>query len=204
MCVCRIRRAMRPAMKPSTIYQMMCNIGSVGRRVFNFGAVEIAEPDHVSISPTFADSFTDPSVIARIQQLFQYSCESYAIAFAYGRSIFESTNRVSSRPIGFPHTLFDAIPLLSNMEKLREDEQSASQYPEWSVMRGVTNSPPHTPFKVSRSFAGLRPLSERLLKPPPQFICLTLRKLPELLLKLSLHLVPRAFDLKLVHGSLDI
>ena len=27
---------------------------------------------------------------------------------------------------------------------------------------------------ISRSSAGLRPLSERLLKPPPQFICLTL------------------------------
>jgi hypothetical protein len=86
MCVCRIRQAMRPAMKPRIIYQMMCNIGSVGRRVFNFGSAEIAEPDHVSISPTFADSFTGPSVIARIQQLFQYSCESVAIAFAYGRS----------------------------------------------------------------------------------------------------------------------
>jgi hypothetical protein len=90
------------------------------------------------------------------------------------------------------------------MEKLREDEQGASQHTEWSVRRGVTNSPPHTPFKVSRSFAGLRPLSERLLKPSPQLVCLTLRKLPKVLFKLSLHLVPGAFDLKLVHGSLDI
>lgn len=54
------------------------------------------------------------------------------------------------------------------------------------------------------SSAELRPLSERLLKLPPQLVCLTLRKLPEVLFKLSLHLVPGAFDLKLVHGSLDI
>ena len=52
------------------------------------------------------------------------------------------------------------------------------------------------PFKVSRSFAGLRPLSERPLKPSPQLVCLTLRKLPEVLFKLSLHLVPGAHDLK--------
>ena len=82
MCVWRIRRAMRPAMKPRMIYQMMWNIGSVGLRVINFGATEIAEPDHVSISLTCADFFTRLSVIARIQQLFQ--CVS--IAFAYGRS----------------------------------------------------------------------------------------------------------------------
>jgi hypothetical protein len=71
-------------------------------------------------------------------------------------------------------------------------------------MRGVTNSPPHTPFKVSRSLAGLRPLSERLLKPPPELICLTLWKLPEALFELSLQLVPRTFHLKLVQGDLDI
>ena len=58
--------------------------------------------------------------------------------------------------------------------------------------------------RVSQSSAGVRPLSERLLKPPPQLICLTLRKLPKLLFKLALHLVPGAFDLKLVHGCLDI
>ena len=56
----------------------------------------------------------------------------------------------------------------------------------------------------ANSSARLRPLSERLLKPPPQLICLTLRKLPEVLFKLSLQLVPGAFHLKLVHGSLDI
>jgi hypothetical protein len=56
---------------------------------------------------------------------------------------------------------------------------------------------------ISRSSPGLRPLSERLLKPPPQFICLTLRKLPEALFKLALQLIPRAFDLKLVHRNLD-
>jgi hypothetical protein len=54
------------------------------------------------------------------------------------------------------------------------------------------------------SSAELRPLSERLLKPPPQLICLALRNLPEVLFKLSLQLVQRAFDLKLVHGNLDI
>ena len=54
------------------------------------------------------------------------------------------------------------------------------------------------------SSAELRPLSERLLKPPPPLICLALRKLPEVLFKLSLQLVHRAFDLKLVHGNLDI
>ena len=62
----------------------------------------------------------------------------------------------------------------------------------------------HTPFKVSGSFAGLRPLSERLLELSPQLICLPLRKLPEVLFKLALHLVPGAFDLKLVHKILDI
>src|ERR1700747_1007709 len=55
-------------------------------KVFNFRAAKIAEPDHVSISPTFVASLTGPSVIARIQQIFQYSCESITIAFAYGRS----------------------------------------------------------------------------------------------------------------------
>jgi hypothetical protein len=54
------------------------------------------------------------------------------------------------------------------------------------------------------SSAELRPLSERLLKPPPQLICLALRELPEVLFKLSFQLVQRAFDLKLVHGNLDI
>ena len=54
------------------------------------------------------------------------------------------------------------------------------------------------------SSAELCPLSERLLKPPPQLICLALRNLPEVLFKLSLQLVQRAFDLKLVHGNLDI
>ena len=43
MCICMIRRAMRPAMKPRMIDQMMCNIGSVGWRDFAFGAIEIAD-----------------------------------------------------------------------------------------------------------------------------------------------------------------
>ena len=30
-------------MKPRMIYQMMCNIGSVGRRIFDFWAAEIAD-----------------------------------------------------------------------------------------------------------------------------------------------------------------
>jgi hypothetical protein len=54
------------------------------------------------------------------------------------------------------------------------------------------------------SSARLLPLTKRLLDPPPQFIRLTLRKLPAVLFKLALQLVPRAFDLKIVHGNLDI
>ena len=61
-----------------------------------------------------------------------------------------------------------------------------------------------TSFNAFGSFADIRPLSERLLKPPPQLICLALRKLPEVLFKLTLHFVPGAFDLKLVHRSSDI
>jgi hypothetical protein len=63
--------------------------------------------------------------------------------------------------------------------------------------------PTHTRLRVSRLSSGLRPLSEGLLKPTPQFICLTLRKLAEVLFKLSLHFIPRAFHLKLVHRHID-
>jgi hypothetical protein len=62
---------------------------------------------------------------------------------------------------------------------------------ENSSMRLTTPiSPIHLP--------DFRLLSERLLKPPPQLIYLTLRKPPEALFKLSLHHVPGAFHLKLV------
>jgi hypothetical protein len=52
-------------------------------------------------------------------------------------------------------------------------------------------------------FAELRPLSERLLEPSPQHVCLTLWIFAKVLFKLTLHLVPRPFDFKLVHGDLD-
>jgi len=86
MCICMIRRAMRPAMKPRMIYQMMCNIGSVGRRVCDLERQRLRMPDHVLASHTSVDSFTGPSDIDRIQQLRQYSCERNEIAFAYSRS----------------------------------------------------------------------------------------------------------------------
>src|ERR1700678_3849395 len=53
-------------------------------------------------------------------------------------------------------------------------------------------------------------LSELLLKPPKHFIFFTFRKhqiiigeISVLLFKLALQLIPRAFDLKLVHKRLD-
>ena len=57
MCIRMIRRAMRPAMKPRMIDQMMCNIGSVGRRDFTLGRSRLRRPDHVSVSSTSVDSF---------------------------------------------------------------------------------------------------------------------------------------------------
>jgi hypothetical protein len=78
----------------------------------------------------------------------------------------------------------------------------------WTTRKKVcafaTATAPWTPFKVFGSFAEIRPLSERPLKPPPQLICLSLRELPEVLFKFTLHFVPGAFDLKLVHRSSDI
>ncbi len=60
------------------------------------------------------------------------------------------------------------------------------------------------PFRISRSSTWPCPSAERLLKPSPQLIRLTLRKLSEVLFKLSFHFVPGAFKLKFVHGHLDI
>ena len=95
----------------------------------------------------------------------------------------------------------------SSVPRLRKDhaggnKSGESSFEEWSadtaiVRRAIPSAT--TPFKVFGSFAGLRPLSERLLKLPPQLICLPLRKPPKVLFKLTLHLVPGTFDLKLVH-----
>jgi hypothetical protein len=63
MCICMISRAMRPAMKPRMIDQMMCNIGSVGRRDCALGRSRLRMPDHVSVSPTSVDSFTGVRIV---------------------------------------------------------------------------------------------------------------------------------------------
>ena len=51
-------------------------------------------------------------------------------------------------------------------------------------------------------FAEPGPLSERLLKPSPQHVCLTLWIFSKVLFKLSLNLVPGAFNFELVHGGI--
>ena len=52
-------------------------------------------------------------------------------------------------------------------------------------------------------FAELGPLSESLLKPSPQHVCLTLWISSKVLLKFTLYLVPGTFHFELVHGELD-
>jgi hypothetical protein len=108
--------------------------------------------DHLS-GPPIGRFFAGLSDIARIQRLIQYSCESLAIVFAYGRD---------------------------------------------------TSFPLDIPIRVSRSFTRLGPLSERLLQPAPQLICLAPRSVPEVLFKFPFELVPGALDLQLVHEGLDI
>jgi hypothetical protein len=55
------------------------------------GAAEIAESDHIIVPTNSVDSFIlGPSVIAQIRQLFQYSSESVAIAFAYHEAAYYS------------------------------------------------------------------------------------------------------------------
>ena len=55
---------------------------------------------------------------------------------------------------------------------------------------------------TSGLFAELGPLSESLLKPSPQHVCLTLWIFSEVLFKLTFYLVPGTFHFELVHGEI--